>query len=227
MKLRPFESRETRRRLCVALGGGLALVGGGARAALPPAPAETVQPYSTVDSPVAEDARTVRLFFSYGCNHCRANHRAIAAWGSTLPKAFEFREAPVVVASAEAVTAGFAFYAMRALAPTRLPEFNDAVYAAAQERGRSLADVRTFAEAARAVGVTEARFRDAWKSPATGRLVSGAADLMRRYRLQATPTIAVAGRMLVTPEITGGVNDAFYRLANAVVSKAMIDGGLT
>lgn len=224
MKPRPFE---TRRTLCAALGGGLALAACGVgAAAVPQAAGEGVMPFTAVPVPIAEDSRTVRLFFSYECGHCRANHRAIAAWGATLPAALEYREGPVVVPSPGAIAAGYAYYSMRALAPTRLADFHDAVYAAVQERGRSLADVRLYADAARAVGVSEARLREAWRSPAVDRLVTGAGDLFVRYRLLATPTIAVAGRMLVTPEITGGVNDAFYRLANAVVSKAMIDAGL-
>ena len=80
-------------------------------------------------------------------------------------------------------------------------------------------------EAAKAAGVSMDLFAKAWRSDAVAALVRGAAELTAKYQIVSTPTVSAGGVLTITPEITGGINDTFFTLANAIVSKTLSDQG--
>jgi thiol:disulfide interchange protein DsbA len=53
-------------------------------------------------------------------------------------------------------------------------------------------------------------------------------DAWRRlvaYRVGCTPSVAIGGRFVITPDNTNGDQAMFYQLANGMVSKAIAERG--
>lgn len=194
--------------------------------ATPSAPAQEVSPFRSVNPPVLDDARTVRLYFSYTCPFCRTSHKQLTRWGSTLPKQLQFRVSPVVGVSETTMIPAFAFYTVRKLAPGRIDAFNELIYEEVQDRNKPVTDLRMYVRAAQQIGIAPQKFIETWGSEGINRVVTEAVKLGAQYRLTSTPSLAIGGTMVITPEVTNGVNDAFINLANATTSKAMIEMGL-
>lgn len=186
---------------------------------------QEVNPYTQINPPIQADAHTVRAFFMYSCPYCRMAHNALARWGSSLPAKVEYRETPVVGVGKNSMGGALGFYAMKSIAPQGMPAFHDYVYRQIQDKGRVPSDHMVYAEAAKAAGVSMDLFAKAWRSDAVAALVRGAAELTAKYQIVSTPTVSAGGVLTITPEITGGINDTFFTLANAIVSKTLSDQG--
>jgi len=79
-------------------------------------------------------------------------------------------------------------------------------------------DPRTWAAAARMARI--GRFEESWEKISTEAVKKFFDDLIA-YQISATPSFAIGGRYVVTPDDTNGDRDLFFRLAAAMVPKSM------
>jgi thiol:disulfide interchange protein DsbA len=185
------------------------------------APSASTLPYAEVP-PIGEDARRCIAFFQFACPHCRDLHPSLVRWGRSLPRGVGFEFMPVVAPSTPLdrgqVMAARAWYAVAQAAPSRLEAFAESAYALVQDGRMSLEAGSTWEAAARQAGVSD--ISRAWKRVPVDRL-QRALEKLAAYRIQSTPSLAIAGRYVVTLDNTQGDAELFLRLASGLLSKAI------
>jgi thiol:disulfide interchange protein DsbA len=174
-------------------------------------------PYSEV-APVGEDARRCIAFFQFNCPHCRDLHPLLGRWGRSLPKDVGFEFMPVVTSDRGQIMAARAWYAAVLAAPSRLDAFAERAYGLVQDGRMSLEAGATWEAAYRQAGVSD--FMRAWQRVPVDR-IGRAVVKLAAYRVQSTPSLAVAGRYVVTLDDTQGDADLFLRLASGLLSKSI------
>lgn len=186
-----------------------------------PASAASAMPYAEVP-PVGEDARRCIAFFQFTCPHCRDLHPSLVRWGRSLPRGVGFEFMPVLSPSTPLdrglVMAARAWYAVAQAVPARLDAFAERAYALVQDGRMSLEAGATWEAAARQAGVGD--FARAWERVPVDRL-QRALEKLAAYRIQSTPSFAIAGRYMVTLDDTQGDAELFLRLASGLLSKAI------
>ena len=200
---------------------GRGVVAPAAAPAAAPAPAASTLPYAEV-SPVGADARRCIAFFQFTCPHCRDLHPSLVRWGGSLPRGVGFEFMPVLVPAAPPdrgqVMAVRAWYAVAQAAPSRLEAFAESAYALVQDGRMSLDAGATWEAAARQAGISD--FMRAWERVPVDR-IGRAVEKLVAYRVQSTPSLAIAGRYVVTLDDTQGDTDLFLRLASGLLSKSI------
>lgn len=186
-----------------------------------PALAASALPYAAVP-PVGEDARRCIAFFQFTCPHCRGLHPSLARWGRSLPRGVGFEFMPVVAPGVPPdlgqVMAARAWYAVSRAAPSRLEAFADTAYAIVQDGHMSMEAGSAWEAAARQAGVGD--FARAWERVPVDR-IQRAMEKLAAYRIQSTPSLAIAGRYVVTLDDTQGDVESFLLLASGLLSKTI------
>jgi thiol:disulfide interchange protein DsbA len=180
-----------------------------------------MQPYKEV-SLQSEDARRALIFFSFTCPICATHHSTLANWGGALPADWRAEFIPVVVPERDSVMGARAFFAVAGADPSKLVDFMRAVYNEIHVKGQRADNPQTWSNAVRAAGVRG--FEDAW-AKVPQRYVNDAWRKLIAYRVDSTPSIAVGGRFVITPDNTNGDQAMFYQLANGMVSKIIAERG--
>ena len=160
------------------------------------------------------------IFIDFACPYCAAMHERMSRWGASLPRDWRVAFVPVTVNSVESVMASRAYYAALAADPARFIQFVTAAYKNVAGNQQRMADPklwRNIAAEAKIKGFDEAFRRVEEKTIAT------AYAKLLQYQITATPSIAVDGRLVITPQNANGNTDTFFQLANGLVSKAMIE----
>lgn len=176
-----------------------------------------LEPYSEV-APIGEDMRRCIAFFQFDCPHCRALHPLLERWGRSLPISVGFEFLPVVTSDRGQIMAARSWYAVALAAPSRLDAFSDRAYALVQDDRMRMDAGATWEAAARQAGVSD--FALAWERVPVDRIRRGV-EKLAAYRIQTTPSLAIAGRYVVTPDATQGDADLFLRLASGLLSKSI------
>ncbi len=158
------------------------------------------------------------MFFSISCPICAQHNPTIARWGKTLPRGWSLEQVPVATPDKESVIATRAYYAALEAAPSRIDLFLEAAYTAVHDKGMNPNDPGTWAVAAKAAGISN--FDTAWKNVRKEQVLMAHRKLVD-YEIAATPSIAIGGRYVITPEDTNGDAGLFMQLANGMVSKAI------
>ena len=97
-------------------------------------------------------------------------------------------------------------------------QFAESVYSLIQDFKKPISRPETWAEAAKIAGITG--FTSAWpKVPAASIALS--AKLLELYRITETPSMAIGGRYVITPDNANGEEQMFIALANGLVSKQL------
>lgn len=193
------------------------------------------KPYTIITPEVAVDAKTVRLLFTYDCPFCRSYHNGLLQWGQTLPAPIRFVTTPILSSDSDnLLMAVYGRLLMERLAPAKLAQYDYATYALIQgdsDTGtpavKKLAPLDVMRVIASASGVTPKALTEfANKHGASiEKQLPEHVDVIRRYNMTLTPSVAVAGKVLVTPDDAGGEPQKYLLLLNAMVSKS-IQGGL-
>jgi thiol:disulfide interchange protein DsbA len=200
-----------RREFIVALGAGTvcATVPALASNDMPELPLVRVGPFSTERLKVFE-------FFLFSCYFCQDHHDTIASWGASIPAPVQFEPVPVIV-DFESFTAARAFYAVKKAAPERLNQYMRAAFDGARRGvGNPAAQ-----EILRGAGIPQKAFDLAWRSQAIKEPLTRALDLTTRYKVEATPSIAIGGRTVVHADLVGGDYGVMIRLASGFVSRVL------
>lgn len=193
------------------------------------------KPFDRIVPAIAADSSRVRLLFTYDCPFCRSYHNGLVQWGATLPSPLRFEATPVLTSSTDnLVMAVYGRLIMQGIAPSKVHVYDYSMYTQIQgdpDSGQmakaqiSPEDIlRTIATASGVPGTVVRDYLGKHSATLERRLPDHAA-LIKSYGLKATPAVAVAGKITVTPDHAGGSPQQYLLLLNAMVSRA-IQGGL-
>ncbi len=164
------------------------------------------------------DRRKALIFISFTCPVCASYSSQLVTWSKTMPPGWEAEFIPVVQPDKESVMAGSAFYAALRADPARLGDFLSNAFSAIQDRNMRMADGKTWAYIAE-----RARIRGFGQAAAqiTAEPLQRAYGKLDLYRIDATPSVAIAGQYVITPDSVNGDNNLFFQLANGLISRAL------
>lgn len=139
-------------------------------------------------------------FFSYGCGHCAAIEPMLEKWTKAQPADVVVRPVPVAF-NASMKPLQRLYYSLEAL--NRLDLHPKVFTAIHQEKKRlfTKAEIKSWIGAQ---GVDAEKFDAAFESFGVSSKSSRADQLVTAYRIQGTPTLAVAGRYVTSPSEAGG-----------------------
>ena len=139
-------------------------------------------------------------FFSYGCGHCAAIEPLLEKWIKAQPADVVVRGVPVAF-NASMKPLQRLYHALEAL--NRLDLHPKVFKAIHQEKKRlfTKAEIKSWIASQ---GVDAEKFDAAYESFGVSSKASRADQLVTAYRIQGTPTVAVAGRFVTSPSEAGG-----------------------
>ena len=138
-------------------------------------------------------------FFAYSCPHCATMEPMVARWAETLPENVVVKHVPV------AFNAGMAdmqklYYSLEAL--DRMDLHPKVFHAIHRERKR-IYNFKAIAEWIEDQGVDRSQFEAAFQSFGVNNKVARANELAKVYKVEGTPSLAVGGRYVTSPSMTG------------------------
>lgn len=166
--------------------------------------------------PYPAERQQVFEFFLFSCFFCQDHHDTIASWGASIPPPVKFESVPVI-GDFDSFVAARAFYAVKKVAPEKLGQYMRAALDGAR-RGISNAAAP---EILKIAGVPQKAFDQAWRSPTIKDPLTRAVELTGRYKLAATPSIAIGGRTVLHADLVGGDYGVMIRLASGFVSRVL------
>jgi len=163
-------------------------------------------------------------FFAYGCPHCADLNPLIEPWAKALPEDVAFRRVPVSFGRAAWANLARLYFALELLG--ELPRLDQAVFEALH-RGR----VSLFTEPAIRAWVAEKgidakTFQAAFESFDVDVRLKRSDELVRDYKVDAVPMIAVGGRYAVTGTGVKALPD-LLRIADELIALARTQAGAT
>lgn len=185
----------------------------------------TARPYDVIAPPVKADAQIVRYFFTYDCPHCRRFHRGLIHWGQSLPSALSFRSIPIMTSDQDAhILAIFGRLICQTLSPDRLAAYDNRLFMLFQDEDPKILEVDRLLGILVDLGISAddlKRFLASERAKKLERRIPAHAAVIQTYQIQSTPSVAITGRFLVTPDHTNGRIDQFVMLLNGIVSRAL------
>ncbi len=163
-----------------------------------------IVPAQPTDAPAGK-VEVIEIFW-YGCGHCFALEPFLANWEKAKPAYIDFVRVPVMWNPVNAAHARL-FYTLVALKRTDL---HARVFDEIHTRGNMLAandeaSTRRLQLAfAKANGIAEADFLREYDGFFVSTQLQHAEDLTRRYRVDATPVVFVAGKYQTDVGLAGG-----------------------
>lgn len=170
--------------------------------------------------PFADDSNTAFAFFLFTCPFCREHMAAIASWGQTLPAPLRFGSSPIPEGQA-GLEGARAFYAVRRAAPTKLADYEYAVYAALHDARENPDDEQTYFKAATGIGIPATTLTKWWRHDEVKRDVVLAKVRLDRYAIDQTPAIAIGGRYVLYADLVNGDYPMMIKLANGIISQML------
>lgn len=158
-------------------------------------------------------------FFYYGCPHCYDLEPALKNWLKRKPADVEFRQQPAVFRE-NWIPLTKTYFALDALG--LLPKLSDKVYSAVHDEGLGLSDEAMMSKWISQQGVDPVKFSEAYRSFAVQNNVQRAIQITRDYQVKGTPSIAVAGKYITSPSMTGGF-DRFFEVVDQLIEMARKD----
>lgn len=185
---------------------------------------EVPRPFRKVSVP--EDGRRVLFFFDYACPFCARYHGPLKGWAATVPKPVQTMFVPVVnladlARRREQVIAARCFYAAMAVGTrAQVAAMSNVIYEDFQSV-RDLTDKGMWKKAIAAAGISAERFASALSSKTLDTQVEYAARKTAQYELRATPSVAVGGRYVMTPDDVLGDERMFFNILNGLTSEIL------
>ncbi|MBL8527487.1 MAG: thiol:disulfide interchange protein DsbA/DsbL [Burkholderiales bacterium] len=160
-------------------------------------------------------------FFYYGCPHCYEMEPALKNWLKRKPADVEFRQQPAVFRE-NWIPLTKTYFALDALG--LLPKLSDKVYSAVHDEGLGLSDEALMSKWIGQQGVDPVKFSETYRSFAVQNSVQRAIQVTRDYQVKGTPSIAVAGKYITSPSMTGGF-DRFFEVVDQLIEMARKEAG--
>ena len=180
----------------------------------------TFKPYLEVPSVDGEE-NMVRVFFSPSCPFSKQYFHFFMNLAATLPKSKEFRMSPLVN-KLDGPTYILGYLAVQRYYPRYLKNYIEASLIGVQEKGMSpknwyaIEKIAAAAQIPTRLGPLVQENQSRLKAD-----FSNLVSLQKKLKITNTPSVAVAGTYIVTPEITDGDPQLFSELVNGVISMAM------
>ena len=164
------------------------------------------QHYQIIDPPVPTSAPAGKVevveVFSYACPHCATFQTEVDKWKATAPAAVHFVYLPAAWnANWEAFAR--AYHAADALGI--LTRSHRALFKAIHVDRTPIRNIDDLSQWYTKFGVTKEQYLAAFNSPETTAKIAKARELVPAYKVDATPTIVVAGKYRVTGEMAGSL----------------------
>lgn len=176
--------------------------------------------YRVLDRPqpvAAEDGVQVTEFFSYGCPHCFDFMPMMERWSEQTGSKVSVRRVPVTFGRDQWRHLAKAFYVAELLGSVE--EMHKAIFEAyhlQNRRFRNTGDLVTFfAEH----GHDAEKVRQTFDSFAVDVKVRQADKMVRDYGVRSTPSVAVAGRYVMDPSLTG-TQERMLEIASELVQRS-------
>jgi thiol:disulfide interchange protein DsbA len=182
------------------------------------------RPFRSVN--VTEDGRRVVFFFDFACPYCASYHAALSNFARTVPKNIQALFIPVVnIADTprkdEQILAAKLFYGASAVGtPDQMTAFVGSVYASYAE-SRSLMNKAMWLNAVNASGINKSKFAAAINADSIEVRIRYAARKLVQYGVSATPSVAVGGKYILTPEDVMGDQQMFFNIINGLTSEIL------
>ena len=138
-------------------------------------------------------------FFAYTCPHCATMEPLVERWSQTLPDNVVIKHVPV------AFNAGMAdlqklYYSLEAV--DRL-DLHGKVFQAIHRQRQRIYNFDAIADWVETQGVDRQQFQAAFQSFGINNKVARANELAKTYNIEGTPSLAVGGRYVTSPSMTG------------------------
>jgi len=143
---------------------------------------------------VPADKLEVREFFYYGCPHCYDLETSVNAWLRTKQADTVFIRTPAVL-NPRWELMGRAFYVAEEL--KMLEKMHTTIYTSLHVGGQKLDSKERVIDLFVRMGADKAKTEAAWDSFGVTTKVRSADALARKYMVQGTPTLTVAGKYVV------------------------------
>lgn len=191
---------------------------------------QEIKPYETLNPPVKGETTRVRLLFSYDCPFCRSYHNGLVQWGASLPKPLSFVSTPLITSeNPNLMGAVLGRLIGQDVAPQVLHTYDYMMYAKLQgdpDNGTppvatlSMTDVlRTLVQAGADGHAIQAYLKGRGKG--IEKKLPAQAALVKTFHLTSTPSVAITGRYVVTPDNAQGDPSQFLLLLNGIVSRVI------
>jgi thiol:disulfide interchange protein DsbA len=161
--------------------------------------------------------------FWYGCPHCFALDPVLESWRKNKADYIEFVRVPVTWSDVHRAHARL-FYTLQALG--KLEELHTKVFAEIHTNNNMLfsqndpmATQRAQVQFAKDNGISEADFMKAYNSFVVQTKLQEADDLTRRYRIEAVPTLVVAGKYETDMQQAGGESNLLQLVNDLAASE--------
>lgn len=175
---------------------------------------------------VGEDGRRVLFFFDFACPYCAEYHSSLMNFQSSVPKQIQTLLIPVVnpaelARKNELIAAAKCFYAAQEVGSRdQVRTFVANVYSLYPQT-RSLMNKDMWAKAIKSAGIDIQRFANALNAKANNQQVMFAARKTAAYDLRATPSVAVGGKYVMTPDDVMGDKEMFFNMLNGLTSEIL------
>jgi thiol:disulfide interchange protein DsbA len=163
-------------------------------------------PAQPTDAPPGK-VEVVEVFW-YGCPHCYALDPYIESWRKTKPAYIEFRRVPVTWQPVHQSHARL-FYTLEALG--KEDAVHNAVFAEMHDKknymfmqGDEKETLAAQIAFAKAHGISEADFTNAWNSFTVQTSMQKADELVRRYHVDGVPLLVINGKYVTDVNMAGG-----------------------
>lgn len=156
---------------------------------------EQAQPSDTLNK------TEVLEFFSYSCPHCATAEPLVAEWATKLPEDTVLQRVPVAF-NAGMVDLQRMYYTLEAL--DRL-DLHEAFFKALHIERKPIFDAEALVQWAVDQGIDEGEFTKTFNSFGVNTKIAKANELARVYRIEATPSLAVAGKYVTNPSMARGI----------------------
>lgn len=180
---------------------------------------EQAKPYLQV-KPVDGDEHVVRVFFSPNCQYSKMYFQFFKNLSMTLPESKTFAFTPLVN-KGDGVGYAAAFLAVQRYYPSYVSNFVEASLIGVQEKNISTLSWAGIDRIGRAAHIPIPISRLTYQHE---KIVQSDLNylltLQKRLEITNTPSVAVAGTYIVTPEFTQGDAGMFSQLVNGLISMA-------
>lgn len=177
--------------------------------------------YKVLPAPVETDAAEGQVqvleFFLYTCPHCYSFEPTVAKWAKNPPSGVQFTRVPAAF-GAHTVPLTKAYYTAEALGV--LDTVHPALFKAVHEYQIKLDTEDAIAAIFVQNGVKEKDFRNTFNGFHIANLVRRSEQLTQAYRVTGVPSLAVAGKYWINPNMGRGY-DGMLNVAEALVQREL------
>jgi len=182
------------------------------------APSALAQSHTVVDPAQPSDTAgktEILEFFAYSCPHCATMEPLVEKWAESLPEDTVLKRVPVAF-NASMTDLQRLYYSLEALG--RL-DLHPAVFKAIHQERKRIYTEDTIVDWVADQGVDKAKFQSVFHSFGVNTKITRANELADTYDVQGTPSLAIGGKFVTSPSMTGsyqGTIDEAQRLLDSL-----------